>query len=109
MVRQKRSRLAPLLTVLAVVLAIAGLTFYLWHLNEMTRLGYEASRLEEEINRIKEEVRKLETTKAGLLTPDRVEKIARQKLRMTDPKPGQVFYEGQAGELIKVQPKGQSR
>lgn len=109
MVRQKRSRLALLLAVLAVGLAIAGLTFYLWHLNEMTRLGYEASRLEEEINRMKEEVQKLETKKAGLLTLDRVEKIARQKLRMTDPQPGQVFYEGQATEQTKVHPKGLSR
>lgn len=94
MVRQKRGRLTLLLAVLAVGLAIAALTFYLWHLNEMTRLGYEASRLEEEISRIKEEVWKLETKKASLLALDRVEKIARQKLHMTDPQPGQVFTPG---------------
>ena len=104
MARHKRSRLALLLALLAVGLASAGLTFYLWHLNEMTRLGYETSRLEEEIGRIQEEVQKLETRKAGLLTPDRVEKIARQKLRLTDPQPGQVFYEGWTVEEKKAAP-----
>jgi len=109
MVRQRRDRLALLLAVLAVGLAITALTFYLWHLNEMTRLGYEAARLEEEIRRIKEEVRKLETKKTGLLTLDRVEKIARQKLHLTDPQPGQVFYEGRPAEETKVHPTGTSR
>jgi len=109
MVRQKRDRLALVLAVLAVGLAFAALTFYLWHLNEVTRLGYEAARLEEEINRIQEEVRKLETKKAGLLALDRVEKIARQKLQMTDPQPGQVFYGGQSAPEIKASPGPTSR
>ncbi len=109
MVRRKRDRLALLLAVLAVGLAIAALTFYLWHLNEMTRLGYEAARLEEEISRVKEEVRKLETEKAGLLALDRVEKIARQKLQMTDPQPGQVFYGDQPAPGSKASPRPTSR
>jgi len=109
MVRHKRDRLALALAVLAVGLAIAALTFYLWHLNEMTRLGYEAARLEEEINRVKEEVRKLETEKAGLLALDRVEKIARQELHLTDPQPGQVFYGGQPAAGTKASPGPTSR
>jgi cell division protein FtsL len=109
MVRQKRDRLTLLLAVLAVGLAIAALTFYLWHLNEMTRLGYESARLEEEISRLQEEVRKLETEKAGLLTLNRVEKIARQKLHLTDPQPGQVFYEGRTAQETKAHPPGTSR
>ena len=98
MVSRKRDRLTILLAVLAVVLAAAALTFYLWHLNETTRLGYDTSRLEEDINRLKEEVRQLETKKSELLSLERVERIAREKLRLTDPVPGQVRYENQPSE-----------
>ena len=94
MVRRKKDRLAFFLAILALALALAALTFYLWHLTEMTRLGYETARLEEEINRMKEDVGKLETKKAALLALDRVERIAREKLQMTDPRPEQVRYQG---------------
>src|SRR4030042_537055 len=45
MVRRKRDRLALFMSVLAVTLAAAALTFYLWHLNEMTRIGYDPAPL----------------------------------------------------------------
>ena len=98
MVRRKRDRFTVLISVLAVALAAAALTFYLWHLNETTRLGYDTSRLEEDISQLKEEVRLLETKKSELLSLERVERIAREKLRLTDPLPGQVRYENQPAE-----------
>lgn len=104
MVRRKRDRLALFLTVLIVTLAAAALTFYLWHLNEMTRIGYDTSRLEEDINRLKEDVRKLETRKAELLSLERVEKIAREKLGLTEPRPDQVRFRAPAARDSQVVP-----
>ncbi len=108
MVRRKRDRLALFMSVLAVTLAAAALTFYLWHLNEMTRIGYDTARLEEDINRLKEDVRKLETRKAELLSLERVERIARDKLGLTDPRPGQVRFRSPAGKSPAL-PTGASR
>jgi cell division protein FtsL len=109
MVRRKKNRAALLLSVLAVTLAAAALTFYLWHLNEMTRLGYETARVEEEILRLKEDVRKLETRKAELLSLERVEKIAREQLGLVDPRPGQVRFRSRAVGESRVLPTGASR
>ncbi len=109
MVRRKRDKLAIALSVLAVVLASAGLTFYLWHLNEMTRLGYDAARLEEEINRLREDVRRLEIQKEELLSLDRVEGIARGNLGLTDPRPDQIRYRTPVSGEHAVVPAGASR
>lgn len=109
MVRRKKSRAALFLSLLAVTLAAAALTFYLWHLNEMTRLGYDTARVEEEIAGLKEDVRKLETRKAELLSLERVERIAREQLGLTDPRPGQVRFRSPAAGESRVLPTGASR
>lgn len=108
MVRRKQDRTALFLSVLAVAVAAAALTFYLWHLNEMTRIGYDTARLEEDINRLKEDVRKLETRRAELLSLERVEKIARDKLGLADPRPGQVRFRS-PDEESRILPTGTSR
>ncbi|MBN2200198.1 MAG: cell division protein FtsL [Candidatus Aminicenantes bacterium] len=109
MVRRKRDRAALFLTVLAVTLAAAALTFYLWHLNEMTGIGYSIARIEEEISRMKEEVRGLETRKAELLSLERVERIAREQLGLTDARPGQVRFRSPAAADSRILPTGASR
>jgi cell division protein FtsL len=45
------------------------------------------------IEQVKVEIKKLETEKAALLAPDRVERIARAELSLTDPSDGQIIYE----------------
>jgi len=109
MVRRKKSRAAFLLSLLAVTVAAAALTFYLWHLNEMTRLGYDTARVEEEIAALKEDVRRLETRKAELLSLERVERIAREQLGLTDPRPGQVLFRSPAAGESRVLPTGAPR
>lgn len=109
MVRRKRDRAALLMTVLAVTLAAAALTFYLWHLNEMTRIGYDIARIEEEISRMKEEVRELETRRAELMSLERVERIAREELGLTDARPDQVRFSGPAAGDSRVLPTGAPR
>lgn len=79
--------------VLASLMTIVILTFYLWHITENTRLGYEIGRGENSLQTLREEVKKLEAKKAALLSLERVEKIAREKLGLAEPKEGQIIYE----------------
>ena len=68
-------------------------TLYILYQTEAIQLGYKIAGLEDRVARMKEEIKKLETKKAGLLSPRRVERIARESLGLTDPKPAQVLYE----------------
>jgi cell division protein FtsL len=77
-----------------VLLAVATLTFYVWHQAAIIQIGYQTSRLEEKIAGLKEEIKKLETDKAALLAPERVDRIAREELRLVEPEAGQIIYEG---------------
>ncbi len=79
--------------VLASLMTIVILTFYLWHITENTRLGYEIGRCENSLQTLREDVKKLEAKKAALLSLERVEKIAREKLGLAEPKEGQIIYE----------------
>jgi len=77
-----------------VLLAVATLTFYIWHQAAIIQIGYQTSRLEEKISGLKEDIKKLETDRAALLAPDRVDRIAREELHLVEPASGQIIYEG---------------
>lgn len=74
-------------------LVICILTFYLWHQAEMIRLGYETRKLEEKVMSLTEEIKTLEAKKAALLSLDRVEQIATEKLGLRAPGKDQVIFE----------------
>lgn len=93
MVRRRYEKREILLAVACVFLAIAFLTFYIWHQAALISLGYEASRLAEKSSSLEEEIKVLELRKASLLALDKVERIAREELHLTDPKPEQIIYE----------------
>jgi len=93
MVRKKYSRKEICWVVFGTLLTISILTFYLWQLTENIRIGYEIKRLEDKIHALHEEVQQLEAQKASLLSLERVEKIARDKLALTEPRNGQIIYE----------------
>ncbi len=77
----------------ALVLALIGLlTFYVWYQTEAVHLGIEISRREAEIKTLRDDIRRLELHKAELLRSERVEKIAREKLGLVDPKPGEIVF-----------------
>ena len=78
--------------ILCMVFIIALLTFYIWHQAESIRLGYQTRELEEEIATIKKDIEQLEAKKASLLSLERVEKIATQKLNMSSPENKQIVY-----------------
>ena len=93
MVRNKLDRKEIAAAAGCILLAVATLTFYIWHQAAIIQIGYQTSHLEEKMAGLKEEIKKLETDKAALLAPDRVDRIAREELRLVEPKPEQIIYE----------------
>ena len=90
--RQYSLRQIAAWSVLAL-LVVAVLTFYLWHLNEYIRLGWDSARLETERLQAREQVERLQARRAQLLAPDRVEKIAKSELKMAEPRTDQIVFE----------------
>lgn len=60
---------------------------------ESIRIGYETGELEKKVSSLKEEVKKLEAKKSSLLALQRVEKIAKEELKLREPKEGQIIYD----------------
>ena len=82
-----------LVIVSATLFIVLVLTFYIWHQMESVRIGYERGRVEEEVTMLRKDVEKLETKKSNLLSLDRVEKIAKEELNLSEPKQGQIIHE----------------
>ncbi len=82
-----------MLVISCTLFIISILTFYIWHQVEAVRLGYKINRLEEKIQKLKIEVEELETTKASLLSLEKVERIAKEKLKMVKTQENQKVYE----------------
>jgi|Deesub1362B_J571_1020462.scaffolds.fasta_scaffold00001_760 cell division protein FtsL len=92
MVRKKYSHRQILWLIAGIISIILLLSLYIWHLSESIRLGYEINQLEKQLETIKKEVALLEAEKTSLLNPEKVEKIAREKLNLHDPQPEQIIY-----------------
>ncbi len=93
MVRRKLGRKDILVGIGGGIVTIAVLTFYLWHSTENVRLGYAIGKAEDEIHALRSEIRILETKKAARLAPAVVDKTAREKLGLTDPREDQIIIE----------------
>jgi cell division protein FtsL len=72
------------------LLTVAIFFFYLWPINEKHRLGLDSTAREAELKALRVDVERLETRKAALLSLERVERIARTALGLTDPRPDQI-------------------
>jgi cell division protein FtsL len=94
MVRRKLPRKEIAAAAFCILLAVATLTFYIWHQAAVIQIGFQTSRLVEKRAGLEEEIKKLETDKAALLAPVRVDRIAREELGLIEPQPGQIIYEG---------------
>ncbi len=93
MVRRKFEKKEIAAAAGCALLAIATLTFYIWHQAAIIQLGYQTSLLEERKARLGEDIKRLETEQAALLAPDRVDRIAREQIRLVEPKPEQIIYQ----------------
>ncbi|MDP2914357.1 MAG: cell division protein FtsL [Candidatus Aminicenantes bacterium] len=92
MVRRKLNRKEIALWVLASLMTIVTLTFYLWHITENVRLGYDIGRGEVRKQELRDEIKRLETHKAAFSSLERVERIAREELGMTETREDQIIY-----------------
>jgi cell division protein FtsL len=93
MVRKKFSRKEIAIGVACTLFALLVLSLYVWHQTESVSLGYDSAELEYRVIQLEKEVEELETVKSSLLTLDRVEKIARNELRLSEPEEEQIVYE----------------
>ena len=92
MVRKKYTPRHILWLIMAITAVILLFSLYIWHLSESIRLGYEINELEKQLEALKKEVALLEAEKTSLLNPAKVEKIAREKLKLKEPQPDQIIY-----------------
>jgi cell division protein FtsL len=77
-------------TVALGALILVGALLYVWQHIHVVRLGYEIERLREEQAALVQENKTLKLEMGQLRSLRRVEEIARQRLGMVTPKPGQV-------------------
>ncbi len=93
MVRKKFRRKEILIGIACTLFALLILSIYVWHQTESVSLGYSTAELEHRVVELEKDVEKLETVKSSLLTLNRVERIARDKLKLTEPAEGQIVYQ----------------
>lgn len=92
MVSKKFTKKQITIGILCMLFVITLLTFYIWHQAESIRLGYQTRKLEEDIASLKNDIDQLEAERASLLSLERVEKIATNKLQMSPPEDEQIVY-----------------
>jgi hypothetical protein len=93
MVRRRLNAREILFIVGGSLVMLAVLTFYLWHITENVRLGYAIGSAEDELQRLQSDIRILEIRKAAHLAPGVVDRTAREKLGLTDPREDQIIVE----------------
>lgn len=101
MVKKKLPKIEIFFIILSLVIALLCLTFYIWYQTELIRIGLENQKAQEQIKQLEEEIKSLEALRSSLLSPERVEKIARQYLSLSEPNQSQLIYEELATELKK--------
>lgn len=94
-----RPRGAALLAVLAgAALVTLGALFLVWQRYEFVRLGFQVGALRQRQAELEQRIRPLEVEAEYLSRPERIEAIARERLGLRPPAPGQVIVIERAGE-----------
>jgi cell division protein FtsL len=75
-----------------VIVTLAGCAVFIttWRRVAFIDIGYEIRSLESEESRLLHLQKEMEIEKAMLSSPERIERIARTRLGLTDPEPGQI-------------------
>jgi cell division protein FtsL len=92
-----RTRIVMKLLVLGVFIVILAL-FYIWSRIQIVQVGYEINALSGEQQTLKNENRNLHLELMLLKSPQRIEKIAKEKLLMKELAHDRIF---KLGELVK--------
>ncbi len=95
MVRKKYTRKQLTLGIGLALLLLGNLTFYIWYQSESIRLGYRIHELEIKAEKLREEIKRLETRKEALLSLERIDRLAREKLGLKEPNSDQIIFENQ--------------
>ncbi|MGB4704616.1 MAG: cell division protein FtsL [Candidatus Saccharicenans sp.] len=95
MVRKKYTWKQLALGIGLALLLLGNLTFYIWYQSESIRLGYRIHEMEIKAEKLREEIKRLETRKEALLSLDRIDRLAREKLGLKEPKSDQIIFENQ--------------
>ena len=93
MVKKKFKKNTIISAVLFAFMTILILTFYIWRQAESVKMGYTIRDLEAKVTRLQKEVETLEAEKTALLSLEKVEKTAKQKLGLMEPEEKQLIYE----------------
>ncbi|MFQ6108597.1 MAG: cell division protein FtsL [Candidatus Aminicenantales bacterium] len=93
MVRKKVNKKNVLIGIVWTTVVIFILTFYIWNQIESIRLGYAIGDLEKKLQELQKSVDKLEAERAALLSLERVEAIAKKKLKLQPPRKEQIIYD----------------
>ncbi len=93
MVRRKWSLKGIALGAAFFAASASVLTFYVWYQTEAVKLGLDIAACDDKISELEKAIEALELKKAALLDPGRVERIARDKLGLVDPKDDEIIYE----------------
>ncbi|MFH0924132.1 MAG: cell division protein FtsL [bacterium] len=91
-VKDKRTSGLVLTYVSASFLIIIGSLFYVQQHIQLVRIGYVQQKFRKEKAELLKKNEELRLEKATLESLPRIESIAKKRLRMIEPKPGQVIY-----------------
>jgi cell division protein FtsL len=86
-------------------LFMVGLLFYGWQQYQWRNAGYEIEKAQAKIEELTEYQKQLQLERASKADPERISRIAREKLGMTSPLPGQsVLFTAEAPMTIPGPP-----
>ncbi len=85
----RRPNLVPVLGFIALLLVVS--LFFVWSRVQVTGLEYEMSHLESRLRHVRQETSNLRLEAASLRNPERIERVAKQKLQLRLPTPDQVI------------------
>lgn len=80
---------SAVLTILVIVIAV--LLFYTWSRIQVVRIGYEIFNSNSEMRKLDQENKELILEIATLKSPKRIERIAREELKLLPPKEEQII------------------
>ncbi|MCH8077942.1 MAG: cell division protein FtsL [SAR324 cluster bacterium] len=86
-----RAGASLMVVVLCALVLTSGALFYLWQRYQFISLGFEVERLRAEKSRLEVEIEPLQMESDYLSRPERIEILARERLGMRPPRPGQVI------------------
>lgn len=91
------NRLVRPLLVMGLLAFVLG---YVWERVDIVRVGYKAEQLKTQKIKLERERDELSVKLAALSAPDRVAKVAREKLGMVQPQQGQIVVVRRAGPSL---------